>query len=155
MSNNSVRQVDQSALRVNQALIIVFLLLAFILSSPLIVSFVAAVMLVGTVAPQLALFQQFYRRILKPAGIVRPRVIEDNPEPHRFAQGLGGTFVLLGLLALLVGLPVVGWGLVWLVIGLAAANLFLGFCAGCFFYYQLNRLGAPGFKHSRLQGDDA
>jgi len=86
---------------------------------------------------------------------VQPRVIEDNPEPHRFAQGLGGTFVLLGFLALLAGLPVVGWGLVWLVIGLAAANLFLGFCAGCFVYYQLNRLGAPGFRYSRLQGDDA
>ena len=155
MSNNSVRRVDQSALRVNQALIIASLLLAFILNSPLIVGFVAAVMLVGTIAPQLALFQQFYRRILKPAGIVQPRVIEDNPEPHRFAQGLGGTFVLLGWLALLAGLPVVGWGLVWLVIGLAAANLFLGFCAGCFVYYQLNRLGVPGFKHSRLQGDDA
>lgn len=155
MSTRIARRVDQSALRVNQALIITFLILAFVLNSPLIVGFVAAVMLVGTIAPQLALFQQFYRKVLKPAGIVKPNVIEDNPEPHRFAQGLGGTFVLLGLVALLAGLPVVGWGLVWLVIGLAAANLFLGFCAGCFVYYQLNRLGAPGFGHNRLQGDDA
>jgi hypothetical protein len=29
---------------------------------------------------------------------------------------------------------------------LAAANLFFGFCAGCFVYYQLGKLGVPGFQ---------
>jgi hypothetical protein len=144
------RRVDHSALRVNQALIITFLVAAFVLNSPLIVGFVAIVMLLGTAAPRLALFQQFYRSLLKPAGLIQPHVIEDNPEPHRFAQGLGGVFVALGTLALVAGYPVLGWALVWLVVGLAAANLFLGFCAGCFVYYQLNRLGAPGFHHSRI-----
>ena len=78
-------------------------------------------------------------------------MITDNPEPHRFAQGLGGTFVTLGWLALLAGQSVVGWALAWLVVGLAAANLFLGFCAGCFVYYQLNRRGVPGFRHSPIR----
>jgi hypothetical protein len=152
MSTNATpRKVDHSALRVNQTLIITFLVLAFVLDSPLLVGFVAAVMLAGTAAPQLALFQQLYRRVLKPAGLVKPHVIEDNPEPHRFAQGMGGAFVALGWLALMAGQPVLGWALVWLVVGLAAANLFLGFCAGCFVYYQLNRLGAPGFRYSRVQ----
>jgi hypothetical protein len=144
------RRVDHSALRVNQALIIAFLVLAFVLNSPWIAGFVAVVMLLGTAVPRLALFQQFYRAVLKPAGLVHPHVIEDNPEPHRFAQGLGGAFVGFGTLALLAGYPVVGWALVWLVIGLAAANLFLGFCAGCFVYYQLSRLGAPGFRYKRI-----
>jgi hypothetical protein len=92
-----------------------------------------------------------YRRVLRPARLVRPDLIEDNPEPHRFAQGLGGTVVLLGLMALLLSLPVLGWSLVWMVIGLAAANLLLGFCAGCFVYYQLNRLGIPGFRYGRVR----
>jgi hypothetical protein len=77
--------------------------------------------------------------------LVRPDVLEDNPEPHRFAQGLGGVVLLVGVLALFAGLPVLGWGLVWLVIALAALNLFAGFCAGCAVYYWLNRLNVPGF----------
>jgi hypothetical protein len=40
--------------------------------------------------------------------------------------------------------------LAWLVVTLAALNLFLGFCAGCFVYYQLNRLQVPGFDHRPL-----
>ncbi len=147
----SNRLVDHSALRVNQAFIIGLSILAFVLNSPAIVAFVAAVMLLGTAWPKLALFQAFYRGVLKPSGLVKPDVIEDNPEPHRFAQGFGGTVLALGVLALLLGQHVLGWALVWLVIALAALNLFLGFCAGCFVYYQLNRLGAPGFRYSPVR----
>jgi uncharacterized membrane protein len=63
---------------------------------------------------------------------------------------LGGFVTLAGTASLLLGLPVAGWVLVWIVIALASLNLFVGFCAGCFVYYQLNRLGAPGFSASRL-----
>ena len=49
------------------------------------------------------------------------------------------------LLALFVGVPILGWGLVWLVIALAALNLFVGFCAGCAVYYWLGKLRLPGF----------
>ncbi|MFQ5399387.1 MAG: DUF4395 family protein, partial [Anaerolineae bacterium] len=96
-------------------------------------------------------FKRIYRHLLKPAGIVRPNVITDNPEPHRFAQGFGGVVVALAVAALLAPLPALGWALAWLVVALAALNLFLGFCAGCFLYYQLNRLGVPGFTRSPVQ----
>ena len=145
------RLVDHSALRVNQAFIIGVLILAFVLGSPLLVGFVAAVMLVATAWPKLALFQAIYRRVFKPANLVKPHVITDNPEPHRFAQGFGGTVLVLGVAALAIGQTVLGWGLVWLVIALAALNLFVGFCAGCFVYYQLNRLGVPGFRYSPIR----
>ena len=82
---------------------------------------------------------------------MKPDVIEDNPEPHRFAQGFGGTVLTVGVIALLVGQSLLGWALVWLVIALAALNLFLGFCAGCFVYYQLNRLGVPGFRYGPIR----
>jgi hypothetical protein len=147
----AVRQVDQSALKVNQAFVMGLLILAFVLDSSLLVVFVALVMLVGTAIPALALFQIVYRRALKPARLVRPNIIVDNPEPHRFAQGFGGVVVTLGLASLLAGQAVLGWALVWLVVGLAAANFFLGFCAGCFLYYQFSRLGVPGFRPSPLR----
>jgi hypothetical protein len=150
-NTTSERKVDQSALRVNQAFIIGLLLLAFVLNAVWLVAFVAAVMLLGTAVPSLSLFKGIYQRVLKPAGLVKADVILDNPEPHRFAQGFGGVVLVGALIALLAGATVVGWGLVALVIALAALNLFLGFCAGCFVYYQLNKLGVPGFAHSPLR----
>lgn len=146
------RRVDQSALKVNQAFIIAFLLLAFIVDSLALVAAVALVMLLGTAIPALGLFKQVYARILRPTGLVKPAIYVDNPEPHRFAQGLGGTFVALAAVALGLGYVLVGWILVWVVIILAALNLFLGFCAGCFLYYQLNRLGLPGFTRKPIAG---
>jgi len=147
----SERRVDQSAIKVNQAFIIGLLLAAFVSNSALLVALVALVMVVGAAAPALALFQFIYRRLLRPLGVVKPNVMIDNPEPHRFAQGFGGIVLALGLAALLAGVSPLGWALVWLVIALAATNLFLGFCAECFMYYQLNRLGIPGFRYSRPQ----
>ena len=151
MAQRSVRKVDQSALRVNQAFIIGLLILAFVLDNVWLVAFVGAVMLLGTAVPSLSLFKRIYQHGLRPAGIVKPDVVADNPEPHRFAQGLGGVVVAGSVAALLGGQAVLGWTLAWVVVALAALNLFLGFCAGCFVYYQLNRLGVPGFAHGPLE----
>src|SRR6266581_3405679 len=90
--------VDHSALKVNQTGIITTVLVAFIGSAfyrPLLVliPLLAIVLLVGTFAPQLALFKQLYFKVLKPRGIVKPRPVQDRPEPHNFAQGLGGVFL--------------------------------------------------------------
>jgi hypothetical protein len=145
------RQVDHSALRTNQAFIIGLLSLAFVLDAPLLVAFVSAVMIIGTIWPSAGLFKRIYRHVLRPARIVRPDVIPDNPEPHLFAQGLGGAFTALSILALLAGAAGIGWALAWLVIVLAGLNLFAGWCAGCTVYYWLNRLGVPGFVHHRLE----
>lgn len=141
-----IRKVDHSALRTNQAFIIGLLLLAFVLGTWVLVAFVSAVMIIGTIFPQAGLFKRFYQHVLKPRGWVNPDVIEDNPEPHLFAQGLGGVFLAIASAALLADVAVVGWALVFMVIGLAALNLFAGFCAGCFIYYQLGKRGIPGFK---------
>lgn len=144
-------KVDHSALKVNQTLIIALLALAFVFNSVWLVVFVAAVMLIGTIVPELALFKRIYRHILRPARLVKPNVIIDNPEPHRFAQGFGGVVLLIAIAALFAGASVAGWALVVLVIVLAALNLFLGFCAGCFVYYQLNKLGVPGFARAPMK----
>jgi hypothetical protein len=109
-------------------------------------------MLLGTAVPSLSLFKSLYQYVLRPAGLVKPDVIDDNPEPHRFAQGFGGVVVMAAVAALFASLTLVGWLLTAVVVILAALNLFLGFCAGCFVYYQLNRLGVPGFSHAPLKG---
>lgn len=154
LANASLRSVDHSALRVNQTFIIGLLIVAFIANSPPLVALVALVMLLGTAVPQAALFKLVYRRLLRPAGLVKPNVIADNPEPHRFAQGFGGLVLVMAVIALLVGPTWSGWAMVWLVVALAGLNLFLGFCAGCFLYYQLNKFNVPGFDRSPVESTE-
>jgi hypothetical protein len=137
--------VDHSALKVNQTGIIATVLVAFVGSAffrplLLLIPLLAIVLLVGTFAPQLALFKQIYFKILKPRGIVKPRPVQDRPEPHNFAQGLGGVF--LGVATIfLIPLPVIGLALSLLVAVLAFVNLAFGYCLGCQIFFQLERRG--------------
>ena len=147
--------VDHSALKINQTGIIVTVLVAFFGSwavyRPLLVliPLLAVVLLLGTFAPQLALFKQLYFKVLKPAGIVKPRPVQDRPEPHNFAQGLGGVF--LAISSILIFLPVdartalvtvaLGLAIALLVAALAFVNLAFGYCLGCQIYYQLGKRG--------------
>lgn len=147
---SQARRVDHSALRTNQAFIIGLLILAFILNAPALVVFVAAVMLIGTAFPSAGLFKLVYFRALKPAGIARPDVKIDNPEPHLFAQGVGGVFLTVATLAFVLNADVIGWALAWIVVALAALNLFAGICVGCLMYYQFNRLHVPGFAYAPI-----
>ncbi len=90
-------RVDHSALRVNQAGIIATVLVAVVGSAlawgiVVLIPILAVILLLGTWRPELALFKQLYFRVLQPNRLVRPRVIDDSPRPHNFAQGLGGVF---------------------------------------------------------------
>ncbi len=134
-------RVDHALLKFNQAGIITLLLLAFLFDWPLLVAFVAAVMLVGSIWPQAGLFKLFAQRVLQPAGLLKPAVREDLPQPHLFAQGVGGLVLVGAVVAFVAGAPLLGWALCGVVVALAAVNLFLGFCVGCFLYYQLGRAG--------------
>ena len=132
--------LDRTALRVNQAAIIVLLTIGFVFDQPWLAVFVCAVMAVGTAFPRAALFQRFYRDVLRPAGLLRPDVHVEDAAPHRFAQGLGAAVLLAASAVLFAGVAALGWGLACIVIALAAINLIFGFCAGCFVYFQLQRL---------------
>lgn len=151
MSTTATGVVDHSALKVNQTGIVATVLVAFVGSLfvkplELLIPLLAVVLLVGTFAPQLALFKQIYFNVLRPRGIVKPRPVQDRPEPHNFAQGLGGVFLGVASLFLLVGIgnataAVVGLALALLVAVLAFVNLAFGYCLGCQIYYQLGRAG--------------
>lgn len=144
------RKVDHAGLRVNQGAIIVMLVAAFVVNTPWLVAAVAAFMLGGTLAGRPG-FLFVYRRLLGPIGLVHPDIRVDNPEPHRFAQGFGGVVTAGGAVALLFGSQILGWILSWLVVALAALNLFAGLCVGCAVYYWMNRLGVAGFIHAPVR----
>jgi len=144
MSSQPLQKVDHSALKVNQIIIITLNILAFVLNQPWLAVFVGAVMGLGSLLGVPG-FGIIYKRALKPLGWVKPDVLNDNPEPHRFAQFVGFLFMAGGSVSLFLGAAVLGWALVWIVAALAALNAFGGFCVGCAMYYWLNRLSVPGF----------
>ena len=143
MEQKNLTQVDHTAIRVNQAVIILLNIIAFIINAPWLAGIVAVAMLLGTLVKVPGF--KFVYRILKSAQIAKPDLLQDNPEPHRFAQGFGGVVMLSGTILLFSGVDVIGWGLVWMVTALAALNLLGGFCVGCAVYYWLSRLHVPGF----------
>lgn len=141
----TLQKVDHSLLKAHQLVIISLNVLAFILDRPFLAAFVALVMGLG-VALKTPGFGFVYKNFLKPRGWMKPDILDDNPEPHRFAQFLGFLFMTAGSIALFSSAIVLGWSLVWLVAALAALNAFGGFCVGCAVYYWLNRFNLPGFS---------
>ncbi len=124
--------LDRTALKVNQAGIVLTLLLAFLLGAlwggaAVLVPVLAAVMLLGVVEPRAALFRQIYSRALLPRGFLSARPVAESPRPHNFAQALGGVVLVLATLAFLVQASVVGWALALIVLLLAFINLAFGF----------------------------
>ena len=145
MTSQALQKVDHSALKTNQIIIITLNVLAFIIDRRELAAFVALVMGIGSVL-KIPGFGFVYKYLLKPRGWMKPDVLDDNPEPHRFAQFLGFVFMTAGSAALFTGSSALGWSLVWLVVALAALNAFGGFCVGCAVYYWLVRFNLPGFS---------
>ena len=150
MNTKINQKVDYTALKTNKAMIIILNVVAYIVIAPWLAGVVTVVMTIGTYLKKPGFV--FIYKALKPTGWPKPEVISDNPEPHLFAQGFGAVVMIAGTGALYSGLAGLGWGLVWLVVALAALNLFGGFCVGCAVYYWLGRLDIPGFTKSPPEG---
>jgi hypothetical protein len=136
--------VDQAEMRVHQFLIITLYLTAFVLDRWELVALQTVIFGLTFLNPGFSPFIALYRHALQPAGLIRPDRRLDNTEPHRFATMIGILVSSLATFLLATGSASIGWGLVWLIVVLAGVA-FSGWCAGCFSYYMLNRLGLKGF----------
>jgi hypothetical protein len=135
-------RLDTHLAKFSQATVVVLTGLAFLFNQPTIVVIAAICLGVSALAPQVSPFRLLYRSVAVPLRLLKPRIVEDDPTPHRFAQGVGTAFLLASILVLsLTKATALGWSLDILVFILSALNLTVGFCAGCFVYYQLGRLG--------------
>jgi hypothetical protein len=133
-------KVDHTAIRFTQFWVVVFSVLAFLSAMPVLALALALVLAFSAAQPDLAPFRQLYITLVRPRGWLKPDVRPDDPAPHRFAQAVGATVLGISFLMLAAGVTPVGWGLDLLVTFLAGLNLTVGFCAGCFLFYQLRRL---------------
>ena len=135
-------RVDTHLAKFSQACTVVLTALAFLLNQPIIVVITAVVMAIAALTPNVSPYRLLYRYVAVPLHLLRPRIVEDDPAPHRFAQGVGAVFLIAAsILLFLTKATVVGWVLDLIVFVLAGINLTVGFCAGCFVYYHLGRLG--------------
>ena len=141
VSANAPR-VDTHLAKFSQAVTVLLSALAFLLNQPIIVVIAALILTLAAIVPSVSPFRLLYRYIVLPLHLLRPRIVEDDPAPHRFAQGVGAAFLIASsLLLYLTSATAVGWTLDLIVFVLAGINLTVGFCAGCFVYYHLGRLG--------------
>lgn len=136
--------IDRNALKTNQVTIVATVVIAFVLGTGIgswLITALALAMAVGVARPGSGPIQLAYRYALRDTGLIKPVLRPDDPAPHRFAQTLGAVFLALAAILLFAGASTLGWALAFIVLTLALVNLVFGFCAGCFMFLQLRRLG--------------
>ncbi len=79
-----------------------------------------------------------FKRLVRPR-LAAPTHLED-PQPPRFAQGVGLVCAVVGLLGYLSGAPVVGAIATGFALAAALLNAVFGFCLGCEMYLLIRRV---------------
>lgn len=135
-------RIDSTLAKFSQATTVLLTGLAFIFGQPVLVIIAAIFLTLSAISPTISPFRLLYKWVALPLHLLKPRIVEDDPAPHRFAQGIGAVFTIAAsLLLVFTQATVAGWVLDLIVFVLAGINLFVGFCAGCFVYYHLGRWG--------------
>ena len=87
-------RVDTHLGKFSQACTVVLTALAFLFGQPIIVLITAIILAIAALAPSISPYRLLYRGIVLPLHLWRPRIVEDDPAPHRFAQGVGAVFLI-------------------------------------------------------------
>ena len=91
--------------------------------------------------------------------LVRPRLAApahlEDPEPPRFAQGVGLVFAVVGLIGYLTGATLVGAIATGFALAAALLNAVFGFCLGCEIYLLIRRIAPSRTKSANPSGTSA
>ena len=103
ISDVAIMPFDRSVLKVNQMILMVAIVVGYLLALAYpgvawILPVLAVMMLAAVASPSLNVPRLLYTRVLRPSGIVRPRIVQEDPAPHRFALLVGGVFLTAALL---------------------------------------------------------
>lgn len=137
-------QIDHAEIKMGQILTVLFSTTALALQEPIALMILGAVFLLSGTVRAISPFSLLYRWLINPIGIMKSDYRLDNIQPHKFGQLIGVLTIVIALGLIQFGYPVVGWGVVVILIALTLIS-YAGWCIGCFLYYQLNRLGLEGF----------
>ena len=137
-----VPHIDANLGKFSQACTVILTGLAFVFNQPFLVLITALFLAISALSPVASPYRLLYKYVVLPLHLLRPRIVEDDPSPHRFAQGIGAVFLIASsIVLLLTHATIVSWILDLIVFVLSGINLIVGFCAGCFVYYHLGRFG--------------
>ena len=132
------KPIDPRGPRLNQAVLTVALLGAYLLDWQVIVPVFAVVLFLGAAfGPRYGPVLRFYADVVKPR-LSPPADLED-PRPPRFAAAVGVAFLTAATLAFVVGATGLGWVLALIVAALAGLAAVTGICVGCEIYVLLAR----------------
>lgn len=137
-------QVDHAEIKLGQIFTMLISVAAFVLAEPAYLIVLGSIFLVTGLYRPLSPFVLVYRHVAQPLGLMRSDYRLDNIQPHAFGQIIGAATVAIAVALLQMGHDAAGWTIVWMLFGLTLAS-YLGWCIGCFLYYQLYRLGLQGF----------
>ncbi len=137
---------DRSVLKVNQMILMVTIVVGYVIGLAYpgvawILPVLAVMMLAAVASPSLNVPRILYTQVLRPSGIVKPRIVQEDPAPHRFAQLVGGVFLTVATIFVITDVLLVAWVLAWIVAALAFLNFAFNICVGCIMYAQLVRIG--------------
>src|SRR5262252_8894973 len=97
---SGVSRVDTHLIKFSQAWVVGLTALAFVLQLPWLVAVAAVLLGISALVPEIGPFRLLYRLVVVPAKLLRPRIVEDDPAPHRFAQGVGAAFLIASAICL-------------------------------------------------------
>lgn len=137
-------QVDHAEIKLGQLLTMAMAALAFALNEPLWLIALGVIFLVTGLIRSLSPFVLLYRYMVKPLNIMHSDYRLDNIQPHAFGQLIGALTVVIALGLYFMEYQIAAWVVVAVLFVLTLVS-YLGWCIGCFMYYQLNRQGVKGF----------
>ncbi len=120
-------RLDSHLLRFSQGCVVVLTALAFLFSQPLLVAVAALCLTLSALVPNAGPFRFLYKGVVVPLHLLQPKFVEDDPAPHRFAQGIGAIFLLAAtILLFLTSAHTAGWVLDLIVFVLATSKFQCG-----------------------------
>lgn len=133
----SPQQIDSRAPRFGQGVTAAVLTTAAVLQVPELVFLIAGVLGLAVASKwRLDLYALLWRHGVSKV-VAAPSEFE-HPSPPRFAKLVGAGFTLAASIALLAGVPLLGYALATVVALLAGLAATTGFCLGCRMYRQVS-----------------
>jgi hypothetical protein len=135
------RGIDPRGQRVGAGITSVVLAIVVVTGFWPLLAWQALVFFTGAVfGPTKTPYSWVFKTFVRPR-LGKPSELED-PEPPRFAQGVGLGFAIVGLIGYLSGVTLLGTIATAFAFVAAILNATMGFCLGCEMYLLIRRLAA-------------
>ena len=135
---------DVTARKAHQWTMVALVVAGFLLGNRIgwiLLAVAGLIMLVGRFWWPADLVRQLTWRVLEPRGLLRRRDRVEDHQTRRIARVMGGVLWLVAAALVVVGLPVIGWPVAFLIAVMVVLDASVDFCALCFAFLRLERRG--------------